>query len=88
MISINIDDLEAGQRVFLETGCGDVEGVVTETGLDEVFVQTSVGLFDLQRWDIDAAYLVEEPEPHVSASKAADSLRRMMTRMKEGDTDG
>lgn len=56
-IPIDVDDLEAGQQVFLQTGIGDIIGKVTEVGLDEVFVQAGVGLFDLQRWDIHVAYL-------------------------------
>lgn len=59
-IPIAVDDLEAGQQVFLQTGVGDIIGEVTEVGVDEVFVQAGVGLFDLQRWDIHAAYLYTE----------------------------
>ena len=61
-IPIAVDDLEPGQQVFLQTGVGDVIGTVTEVGADEVFVMTGVGLFDLQRWDIHAAYLCKEEE--------------------------
>lgn len=59
---IAVEKLEPGQYVFLQTGCGDVEGYVTEVGADQVFVKSDVGMFDLQRWDIRNAYLYEDTQ--------------------------
>ena len=56
---ITVTELKPGQHVFLQTGCGDIEGYVIEVGVDKIFVKSNVGLFDLQRWDIYNAYLYE-----------------------------